>query len=238
MTDHVAQTKRQVVAEEGLRREDFTEERIDEIRRTVAIPANFEILDQESREASRLSALAGVGVEQGVWVFGYGSLMWNPAFHFADRVPGTIHGWHRSFCLSAPVGRGSVDQPGLMLALDRGGSCRGFAFRIEPQKVQSETRILWRREMISGGYVPRWVSVRTSEGPMRALTFTGNRNDPRYVGRLPLEAAVHALAMAEGPLGRARDYLHNTVVHLDELGVGDGALHRLLDLVETFRHDL
>lgn len=171
MTDHVAQTKRQVVAEEGLRREDFTEERIDEIRRTVAIPANFEILDQETREASRLSALAGVGVEQGVWVFGYGSLMWNPAFHFADRVPGTIHGWHRSFCLSAPVGRGSVDQPGLMLALDRGGSCRGFAFRIEPQKVQSETRILWRREMISGGYVPRWVSVRTSEGPMRALTL-------------------------------------------------------------------
>jgi glutathione-specific gamma-glutamylcyclotransferase len=238
MPDHAAHAKRQVVTEEGLRREDFTEERIDEIRRRVSVPANFEILDQETREASRLSALADVGVGQDIWVFGYGSLMWNPAFHFADRVPGTIHGWHRSFCLSVPVGRGSVDQPGLMLALDRGGSCRGFAFRIEAQKVQSETRILWRREMISGGYVPRWVSVRTSEGPMRALTFTVNRSHPRYVGRLPLEVAVQALAMAEGPLGRARDYLHNTVVHLDELGVGDGPLHHLLDLVETFRRDV
>ena len=237
MSDEAEQAKRQVVSEEALRREDFTEERIDEIRKRVEIPANFEILIQETREASRVSALADVKAGQGIWVFGYGSLMWNPAFHYADRVPGTIHGWHRSFCLSAPVGRGSVDQPGLMLALDRGGSCRGFVFRIEPQNVQSETRILWRREMISGGYVPRWVSARTSDGPVRALTFTVNRRDSRYVGRLPLEAAVHALALAEGPLGRARDYLHNTVVHLDELGVGDGPLHRLLDLVETFHHD-
>lgn len=231
------QHKRRPVSEDVLRREDFTEERIEQIRRSITIPDGFEILDQETREASRLAALAEVRAGQGVWVFGYGSLMWNPAFHFADRVPGTINGWHRSFCLSAPVGRGSVDRPGLMLGLDRGGSCRGFAFLIEPDKVQSETRILWRREMISGGYVPRWVSVRTQQGAIRALTFTANRDHPRYVGRLPLEAAVQALAMAEGPLGRARDYLHNTVVHLDELGVGDGPLHRLLDLVETFHHD-
>ena len=128
--------------------------------------------------------------------------MWNLAFHFVDRVLGTIHGWHRSFCLLAPVGRGRVDQPGLMLALDRGGSCRGFAFRVEPQNVQSETRILWRSEMISGGYVTRWVSAHTNEGPVRALTFAVNRSHPRYVGRLPLEAAVQALAMAERPLGR------------------------------------
>lgn len=79
--------------------------------------------------------------------------MWNRVFHFADRVPGTIHGWYGSFYLSAPAGCGSVDQPGLMLALDRGGSCLSFAFWVEPQNVQSETRILWRREMISGGYV-------------------------------------------------------------------------------------
>jgi len=237
MSSFNGQQKRQPVSEEGLRREDFTEERIEQIRRSTSIPAGFEILDQETREASRLSALDGIAEGQGVWVFGYGSLMWNPAFHFADRMPGTIHGWHRSFCLSAPVGRGSVDQPGLMLGLDRGGSCRGFVFRIEPNKVKSETRILWRREMISGGYVPRWVSARTSNGPLRALTFTANRDHPRYVGRLPIEAAVQALAMAEGPLGRARDYLHNTVVHLDELGVADGSLHRLLNLVETFQHD-
>jgi len=124
------QPKRRPVSEDVLRREDFTEERIEQIRRSITIPDGFEILDQETREASRLAALAEVRAGQGVWVFGYGSLMWNPAFHFADRVPGTINGWHRSFCLSAPVGRGSVDRPGLMLGLDRGGSCRGFAFLI------------------------------------------------------------------------------------------------------------
>ncbi len=227
--------KRLPVSEEGFRREDFTEERIEQIRRSIPIPPGFEILDHETREASRLGALAEVAEGQDIWVFGYGSLMWNPAFHFAERQPGTIHGWHRSFCLWAPVGRGSEERPGLMLGLDRGGSCRGFAFRIEPDNVKSETRILWRREMISGGYVPRWVDVRTEDGPLRALTFTANRRHPRYVGRLPTEDAVRALATAEGPLGRARDYLHNTVVHMDELGVSDGHLHRLLDLVEAFR---
>ncbi len=229
--------KRNPVIEDGFRREDFTEERIEQIRRSIPIPAGFEILDQETREASRLSALSEIADGESIWVFGYGSLMWNPAFHYAERLPGTIYGWHRSFCLSAPVGRGSEDRPGLMLALDRGGSCRGFAFRIVPDEVKSETRILWRREMISGGYVPRWVHARTGTRTIRALTFTANRQHPRYVGRLPLNDAVRALATAEGPLGRARDYLHNTVVHMDELGVADGHLHRLLDLVESFPHD-
>ena len=229
--------KRRAVAEEGFRREDFTEARIEEIRNSMPIPAGFEILDRETREASRQAVLADVKNGKSIWVFGYGSLMWNPAFHFAERLPGTIHGWHRSFCLSMPVGRGSVEQPGLMLALDRGGSCRGFAFRIEPEKVQSETQILWRREMIAGGYAPRWVRVKSAAGELHALTFTVNRSHTRYVGRLPVETSVRALAMAVGPMGRARDYLHNTVVHMDELGVGDGQLHRLLDLVDSFGCD-
>ncbi len=229
--------KRKPVAEAGFRREDFTEERIEQIQRSMDLPPGFEILDRKTREASRAASLAEVQNGQGIWVFGYGSLMWNPAFHFAERVPGSIHGWHRSFCLSMPVGRGSVERPGLMLALDRGGSCRGFAFRIEPDRVQSETQILWRREMISGGYRPRWVRVKTGGEFLRALTFTANRNHPRYVGRLPEDDSVRALATGQGTLGRARDYLHNTVVHLDELGVGDGPLHRLLDLVDSFKHE-
>lgn len=229
--------KREPVAEAGFRREDFTEERIAEIQRSMDLPVGFEILDRRTREASRAAVLADVQTGQDIWVFGYGSLMWNPAFHFAERVPGSIHGWHRSFCLSMPVGRGSVDRPGLMLALDRGGSCRGFAFRIEPAWVQSETQILWRREMISGGYEPRWVRVKCGGESLRALTFTANRKHTRYVGRLPEGDSVRALATGQGTLGSARDYLHNTVVHLDELGVVDGPLHRLLDLVDSFKHD-
>ncbi|MEQ8247779.1 MAG: gamma-glutamylcyclotransferase [Alphaproteobacteria bacterium] len=225
------------MAEAGFRREDFTEERIAEIQRSMDLPVGFEILDRRTREASRAAVLADVQTGQDIWVFGYGSLMWNPAFHFAERVPGSIHGWHRSFCLSMPVGRGSVDRPGLMLALDRGGSCRGFAFRIEPAWVQSETQILWRREMISGGYEPRWVRVKCGGESLRALTFTANRKHTRYVGRLPEGDSVRALATGQGTLGSARDYLHNTVVHLDELGVVDGPLHRLLDLVDSFKHD-
>lgn len=227
--------KRRPFVDDGLTREDITEERIAELVRTYDVAGLMGVLDAESREKSRRSLLAEHASDRDLWVFGYGSLMWNPACHVAERAPALLHGYHRSFCLSTPLGRGSPEQPGLMLGLESGGRCRGMGLRIAPELIESETRILWRREMLSGAYHPRWVRLDTPGGPVRAVTFVVNRRHPRYVGRQPLAETVRTIAVAEGQLGRCCDYLHNLVLHLDELGISDGPMHRLYDLVEAYR---
>ena len=121
----------------------------------------LKLLSPEERLQSRRETLRGVAPDSDVWVFGYGSLMWNPAFHFVEQRPARCHGYHRSFCLSTPVGRGSPDCPGLVLALDWGGSCTGVAFRIAGDQVDEELDVVWQREMVAGSYVPTWVRLAT-----------------------------------------------------------------------------
>jgi len=119
------------------------------------------------RAESRARILAGIEPDEDIWVFGYGSLMWNPAFHYLERRPALLHGWHRSFCLWTPLGRGSPDAPGLVLGLDRGGSCCGIAYRIAAADRDTELALLWQREMVADGYTPRWAAVRCREGIAR-----------------------------------------------------------------------
>ncbi len=193
------------------------------------------LLTDEERQASRMRAMSQAAPGQDVWVFGYGSLMWNPAFHFTERRLGHVYGFHRSFCMWTPLGRGSPENPGLMLALDNGGSCRGVAFRIAARQVDEELDIVWGREMITGSYYPRWVTVRTESGTVRAITFVMNHKNERYAGRLPQETIIRHLATAGGKLGTAFEYLENTANHLDELGIEDGPMHVLLKRVCDYR---
>jgi cation transport protein ChaC len=195
----------------------------------------FRPLTDAERERSWRGMLAEVGTDAEVWIFGYGSLMWNPAFHYAERRTGTVHGYHRCYCMWTGLGRGSPERHGLMLGLDRGGSCHGVAFRIAPAAVEEELDIIWAREMIGGTYRPRWLKVLTADGPIRAIAFTINREHPRYAGKLPRDVMVERLATASGMLGSCRDYLANTVAHLDELGLHDGSLHDLLRRVDRYR---
>lgn len=227
-------TRRRAIVIDGIRRDDLTDERLEQLRREWRLPENFPLLSADQREESRRRALQPLARGSDLWVFAYGSLMWNPAIHVVEKRAGTVRGWHRRFCLWMPVGRGSPDKPGLMLGLDRGGSCRGIVWRIAADVIDSETQILWRREMTAGGYHARWVTAQTDEGPVRAITFTVNRAYPAYARAITAEQTVDALALARGPLGRARDYLHNTVAHLDELGLQDGPLHRLLAEVDAY----
>jgi cation transport protein ChaC len=197
----------------------------------------------EERAASLQATLAGAPAgtlnspEDGdVWVFGYGSLIWNPAFHHTEKRRGRIYGYHRTYCIWTHLGRGTPDNPGLMLSLDRGGSCCGAAFRIVPDKLEEELSILWAREMVLDSYVPTWVTVHTSDGPVNGLTFTIDRNHQRYVGRLPPDVVAGHLATAEGYLGSSAEYLENTVVHLAELGIHDATLtdlHRRVTRLRT-----
>jgi cation transport protein ChaC len=185
------------------------------------------LLSADELATSRRAALAGADLSAGVWLFGYGSLIWNPAFHFADRLTGRIWGYHRRFCLWTHLGRGRPERPGLVLGLERGGSCQGVVFHIAPESVEDELEIVWRREMLSGAYLPRWVEVLTAVGRVRALAFVINPAHERYARLLTDDEIARAIATASGWLGPCADYLVNTVDHLAALGLHDRPLERL-----------
>ena len=183
-------------------------------------------------EASLAEALAKRPENGDVWVFGYGSLIWNPAFDYVEKRVALIRGWHRRFCLWLRGGRATPDIPGLMLALDRGGSCRGVAFRINARKVEEELLILWRREMLAGSYEARWLDAKSCDGPIKVVTFVANRRNSRFTNLLSDEEVAERIAVARGPLGSCAEYLLNTVEHLEALGFRDQSLERIRTLVE------
>ncbi len=193
--------------------------------------AGLLIMSPEERVASLDATLARVAPDEDVWVFGYGSLMWNPAFHHAEQRPARLSGWHRSFCLWNTFGRGSPENPGLTLALETGGSCLGVALRVAAPDVRTELTVLWNREMLSGSYLPRWVQFASPAGPVAAVAFVANRAHDRYAGRLPIRRVAELLARARGPLGESREYLERTAAELQRHGARDGAMHVLLRAV-------
>ena len=189
----------------------------------------------EARRAQIESMLGRAPDARRVWVFAFGSLIWNPAFRHAERRVARVHGWHRSFCLWVRAGRGSPELPGLMLSLERGGSCCGVAYRIAPDEVRSELDVLWRREMFTGAYRPVWTLARTPGGPEPAIAFAVNRDHDRYAPGLDEATVARRLAQACGPLGRGCDYLFETAAHLRGLGLRDARLESLERRVRALR---
>jgi cation transport protein ChaC len=184
-------------------------------------------------EASLDAMLAAHPPGADVWVFGYGSLMWNPAFAFAERAVGVVRGYHRRFCLWLEMGRGSPGNPGLMLALDRGGVCRGVAFRIPAAQARDELLLVWRREMFGKAYLARWVQVRMVGAAVPAITFVVDRTNPRYAGKIGDAEAARHIATARGSLGSCASYLENTMAHLQSLGIRDAGLQRIAANIAT-----
>ena len=166
------------------------------------------------------------------WVFAYGSLMWRPGFEFAEARPALLRGYHRAFCIASTHYRGNPEKPGLVLGLDRGGACRGRAYRIAAEKARPVARYLHEREMVTGVYEPRWVRVVTPGGALTAVTYVADRAHRQYAGKLPVAEVVAVIRQGVGTAGSNIDYLVNTVCHLDELGIADGPLHRLLRAVQ------
>jgi cation transport protein ChaC len=170
---------------------------------------------------------------QPVWIFAYGSLMWNPEKRFAERLEALVHGYHRSFCLYSPEYRGTREKPGLVLGLDRGGSCRGIAYRLPADTLAEEIDRLWVREMTGYVYDMRRVHAVTAQGPITAYAFAVRRDSRDYAGGLPPEQIARIIATSRGDRGTGRDYLANTVRHLEALSIADGPLHRLEALVRA-----
>ena len=167
------------------------------------------------------------------WIFAYGSLMWNPEFAFDARHVATLRGYHRAFRIWSRINRGTPENPGLVLTLECGGSCRGLIYRISPDRVQEEMSRIWKREMTFGSYRPKWLNCIVGDGAIRALAFTVNRTCSGYAGRIPEEVVVEAIASAKGRYGPAYDYLFRTTETLREHGIRDSRVEHLAQLVRV-----
>ena len=190
---------------------------------------------EDEREQNRRDHLRRHPRSEDLHVFGFGSLMWNPAFEVAGSHPALVRGWHRRFNLWLSIGRGTPDFPGLSLGLEPGGSVRGIALRIAAGKIDSETRLLWRREMFAGAYRPIWVMADLGDRTVPAASFAIDRSYGRYGANIPLAVQARHIALAEGPLGPCIEYLENTVRVLDTIGQTSGAMHTLLDAARELR---
>lgn len=205
----------------------------DQRARDMGRPADWRLADAE-REVSRQAMLAALRTQdtQDLWVYGYGSLMWDPGFHFCEVRLADLPGYQRCFSLRSTIGRGSPERPGLMLSLQPGaGVCTGLAFRIRAEVADAESEILWRREMLRGSYCPEFVSVDTPQGTVSALAFTSNCAHQHYVGALPDDETAAMIARGEGTLGTNRAYLEQLTAQLAALEIEDAYVTRLMALV-------
>lgn len=176
-----------------------------------------------------------MAADQGFWVFGYGSLIWRPGFEFVERRRARLDGFRRAFCLRSIRYRGTPEAPGLVLALDRraGASCEGVAFRVAPEAAEEARAYLRFREMDTDSYLETFQTVHIADhGPSPALCYVINEAHEHYA-LLTLEEQAEIILRSQGPAGPNREYLHNTVSHLRELGVEDEELEALDRLVQA-----
>ncbi len=162
------------------------------------------------------------------WVFAYASLIWRPEFEAAEARPAKVYGWHRSLGMWSTINRGTPDRPGLVFALQPGGSCQGMVQRMPAESLHADLLTLWGREMPSGVYDPRWLACRTPRGRVHALAFTLAANSPRCCGDLSAERLAEIFANAQGRYGSTRDYALSTYTSLQHQGIEDEKLRAVL----------
>ncbi len=169
--------------------------------------------------------------EGGIWVFGYGSLMWRPGFPHNERLHAVLTGAHRALCVYSHIHRGTKSRPGLVLGLDAGGWCEGIAFRVPAPHVRLTLQYLRRREQTNNVYRAMWRTVSVEEGArreVRALCYVVNRTHRQYAGDLPLDIQHWLVWRSSGRSGRNIDYVINTARQLRECGIKDPRLEALV----------
>jgi len=173
-----------------------------------------------------------------MWVFGYGSLLWNPGFEFVEKQIACLHGYHRSFCMRSIHHRGTVADPGLVLALDRhqGAKCQGVAFRVASENVEATLSYLRDRELVSSAYLEVTLPIDLTDGTtVDAVIYVIDETHDQYCGGLPLAEQARILSKAVGGRGPNWEYLYNTAAHLAELNIVDADLQWLDREVKSMR---
>lgn len=174
-----------------------------------------------------------------IWIFAYGSLMWHPNFAYAEKRAAHLHGYHRALCIYSWEYRGTRQQPGLVFGLDRGGSCRGIAFRVLEKDADAVIAYLDEREMITGVYRPSWQSIdlvgddHLAKTKAKAYIFIADTTHQQYAGKLSDAETVKLIRQGNGKAGPCIDYLQNTLDHLLELGINDRSLARIIGKTKT-----
>jgi cation transport protein ChaC len=189
----------------------------------------------EQRLARSVDETLAANPDGDVWVFGYGSLIWNPLLQFAEKRTAKIYGAHRSFCLWSRVNRGTPEAPGLVLGLDKGGDCAGVVYRVERARAREEFLLMWRREMSTGAYIPTWIKTRTPQGTVRSLCFVIDHRLPSYAGRLDPALAAQTIHSAAGLYGPCIEYFDNTAAGLVEFGIVDAEMHAVGTALKALR---
>jgi cation transport protein ChaC len=168
-----------------------------------------------------------------VWIFAYGSLMWNPMLHFDQRQVATLHGWHRSFCLRMDVGRGSPEMPGRMLALESGGHTQGVALKLSPSTMADELRRVWIREMVLGSYKPTWAPVTLDDATeTQVIAFVADTSREQYAIDSRVSTVAPLVAHAEGKFGSNAEYLFKLQAALHECSLHDAYIEALCSEVQ------
>jgi len=168
-----------------------------------------------------------------LWVFGYGSLMWRPGFEYLERRVAFVHGWRRSLCIYSHVYRGTPERPGLVLGLDRGGACRGVAFRVAASQRAQTKEYLRQRELVTAVYIERLLRARLDDGSaVEALAYVADRRHPQYAGALERAQLLDLVAQGSGQSGPNAEYVLNTEAHLREIGIVDHTLEWLAAQLE------
>ena len=229
MTDpyrHHPELRGQITAPEESFFRTFTVEKVLEmIAESGRDPPRFH--SHKTREALRREMLEAAPPGD-LWVFGYGSLMWDPAFHFSEVRRARLEGYARQFILVEVHARGNEDRPGAMAALDGGSHCNGLLFRISAEDIETETEILCRRELIGPGYIPIFHPVETDHGTETSLILVADHSAEAIKSGLSRDTQVEYLATGEGFLGTSADYLRGIVQKLHQLGI-----QRLVPIVQN-----
>jgi len=211
----------------------FTTAALAERMKQMGLPLNWWHPD-EKREAMRAATLAGRR-DADLWVFGYGSLMWDPGVRFAEVRRAHVPGYARRFILKDLYGaRGTFEKPGLMAALDEGPGCEGLLFRIAREDIEEETEVLWRREQIGPAYKAVFVDAHTPERSIEALTFVADHDAEMIDADLSRERQIEYVATGKGFAGTSMDYLRNVHQKFAELGIRDEEVIDLLRDAESY----
>jgi glutathione-specific gamma-glutamylcyclotransferase len=190
-------------------------------------PGTVDHTDAEMAEMAQ-AVLAHYSPDK-LWVFAYGSLIWKPEFEIAEKRHAVAYGWHRSFCLKLTRWRGTRELPALMLALDRGGSCVGMAYRLPAGDIHGQIVKLLNREIDANPptNVPRWINVATEDGPITALAFVVSSRGRAYDGKRSLSDVASVLSRAAGHWGSSAEYAFRTISTLEEHGIRDRNLWKI-----------
>ncbi len=197
--------------------------------RELGQPDDWRVPDQQREDDRRVFLGRDAGTRD-LWIYSYGSLMWDPGLHFSEVRLADLAGYQRRFTFRSRLGRGSPDHPALMLSLERRdtGCCRGLVFRIAAELVDTESAILWRREMIRGTYRPMWLPIDTPQGPLTAVVFGSNPAHCDYVGELPLDETASIISRASGMIGSNQQYLEHLATQLRALSIEDTYIETLM----------